>query len=152
MWRTPQTLEGVGAWSGKVTRKRLSSVLADVLSQPGPRGLGTEWAFLTKPVLPLRRRMLRLPPDTVVELPVDQLGLAVLTDMVASETWNSYNYIREAQEFGGLPQGEPTLAHGEAIAWLYARGLIALDPEQSAGQSMFVTRMGSGYAPSSPVG
>src|SRR5204863_363280 len=82
----------------------LSSVLADVLSQPGPRGLGTEWAFLTKPVLPLRRRMLRLPPDTVVELPVDQLGLAVLTDMVASETWNSYNYIREAQECGGLPQ------------------------------------------------
>ncbi len=86
--------------------------------------------------------MLNLPQKTVTELPVDQLGLAVLEDMVASNTWNSRNYILEAQQYGGLQRGEPTQALAEAIAWLYARGLIASDPEQSSGEAIFVTRTG----------
>lgn len=86
--------------------------------------------------------MLELPPHTVVELPVDQLGLVVLKDMVASETWNSRNYILEAQQWAGLPHGEPTRALAEAIGWLYARGLIADDHEPSSNGAMFVTRAG----------
>ena len=72
--------------------------------------------------------MLELPPHTVVELPVDQLGLVVLKDMVASETWNSRNYILEAQQWAGLPHGEPTRALAEH--------------EPSSNGAMFVTRAG----------
>jgi uncharacterized protein (TIGR02391 family) len=86
--------------------------------------------------------VLKIPHDTMVELPVDHLGLAVLEDMIVFKTWNSRNYILEAQQNGGLPRGEPTLALAEAIAWLYARGLIAADPDQSSPHAMFVTRTG----------
>lgn len=88
--------------------------------------------------------MLNLPEKTILELPVDQLGLLLLKDMVARETWNTRNYILEAQQWHGLPQGEPTKAVAEAIGWLYARGLIAADPDQSSSDAMFVCDCSAG--------
>ena len=69
-----------------------------------------------------------------------------LKDTVASNTGNSRNYILEAQQYGGLPGGEATKALAEAIAWLYARGLIAEDPDQSSANAIFVTRTGERVA------
>ena len=94
--------------------------------------------------------MLNLPEKTILELPVDQLGLLLLKDMVARETWNTRNYILEAQQWHGLPQGEPTKAVAETIGWLYARGLIAADPDQSSSDAMFVTRTGERVASEGP--
>ena len=63
------------------------------------------------------------------ELPVDQLGLLVLTDFQRTGGWNSRNYVLEAQQHRGY--GSDALrAIAEAFAWLSARGLTASDPDQ----------------------
>jgi len=78
---------------------------------------------------------------TAAELPVDELGLIVLRDMLASQTWNWRNYVLEAQQYAGY-KGEPSRALVEAIRWLQARGLIAEDPDPGSPNAMFVTRIG----------
>jgi uncharacterized protein (TIGR02391 family) len=78
----------------------------------------------------------------ILELPVDQLGLLVLKDMIDAGTWNSRNYILERQQYHGLAHGDQTRAVAEAIGWLSARGLIAEDPDQSSADAIFVTRTG----------
>jgi hypothetical protein len=40
-------------------------------------------------------------PETVVDLPVDQLGLMVLRDFFETEGWNERNYVLEAQQRAG---------------------------------------------------
>jgi uncharacterized protein (TIGR02391 family) len=85
--------------------------------------------------------MIDLPADRVVELPVDQLGLLVLRDLIDTRAWNERNYVLEAQQYAGL-RGEASRAIAEALGWLHARGLIASDPDQSASDAIFVTRIG----------
>jgi hypothetical protein len=85
--------------------------------------------------------MITLDPTTVLELPVDQLGLIVLEDFVNSRGWNERNYILEAQQHRGY-HGEAMRALAEAFAWLKARGLTAADPDQSSTDAIFVTRIG----------
>jgi uncharacterized protein (TIGR02391 family) len=85
--------------------------------------------------------MISLPPETVIALPVDQLGLALLEDLVASQAWNTRNYILEAREHGGYV-GEASKAVAEALAWLWARGLLVNDPDQSSAEAFFVSRAG----------
>lgn len=80
-------------------------------------------------------------PATAAELPVDQLGLIVLKDMLVSQAWNSRNYVLEAQQHAGYG-GAPSRALAEAIGWLQARGLIANDPDQHSADAIFVTRIG----------
>jgi uncharacterized protein (TIGR02391 family) len=90
-----------------------------------------------------------LPPDRAAELPVDQLGLLVLRDMLARGTWNSRNYILEAQQYRGY-HGTASRALAEAVGWLNSRGLIAEDPDQSSANAIFVTRMGKRVASEGP--
>jgi len=84
---------------------------------------------------------IQLPEGTALELPIDQLGLIVLRDLVDSKAWNQMNYIREAEQFSGY-EWEASRALAEALAWLRARGLIASDPAQSSYDAIFVTRTG----------
>ena len=74
-------------------------------------------------------------------MPVDQLGLLVLADFVKTGGWNTRNYILEAQQHHGW-RADGTRALAEAFAWLHARGLVATDPDQSAPDAVFVTRIG----------
>jgi hypothetical protein len=37
-----------------------------------------------------------MPGDVVAALPVDQLGLAILADLVVTKEWNDYNYMLSA--------------------------------------------------------
>jgi uncharacterized protein (TIGR02391 family) len=85
--------------------------------------------------------MLDLDSSTVAELPVDQLGLLVLTDFQRTAGWNSRNYVLEAQQHRGYG-GDALRAIAEAFAWLSARGLTASDPDQYSPEAIFVTRMG----------
>jgi uncharacterized protein (TIGR02391 family) len=86
--------------------------------------------------------MIELPRETVIDLPVDQLGLALLTDLLATSAWNTQNYILEARQYGGY-DGESSRAIAEALAWLWARGLIVKDPDKaSSPDAFFVSRTG----------
>lgn len=85
--------------------------------------------------------MIEIDPAVVIELPVDQLGLAILTDFLEAGGWNERNYVLEAQQRAGYV-GPPAEAITEAFAWLRARGLTAHDPTSNAPDSIFVTRMG----------
>jgi len=81
--------------------------------------------------------MINLPADDVVALPVDQLGLAILSDLVSTDEWNEYNYMLTAQ---GIYAGTALEALAEAVMWLRARALIARTPGQSSDTAIFVTR------------
>lgn len=82
--------------------------------------------------------MIDLPADRVVALPVDQLGLIVLRDLVETREWNEYNYLLGAARY----QGAGAEAIAEAMAWLRARALIARTPGQTSDAAIFVTRTG----------
>jgi hypothetical protein len=41
--------------------------------------------------------MIRLPPQKVVELQPDELGLIVLADLIATSAWSEWNYLRREQ-------------------------------------------------------
>ena len=86
--------------------------------------------------------MLDLDATTILELPVDQLGLRILADFDRTAGWNSSNYVIEAQQYRGYSR-DALRAISEAFAWLNARGLTARDPDQSSADAIFVTRMGA---------
>jgi uncharacterized protein (TIGR02391 family) len=83
--------------------------------------------------------MIDLPVDVVMQLPVDELGLLVLQDLIGSGAWNDYNYILEASRC--FPEAGAR-AIAEAVAWLRARAFIARTPGQSSDAAIFVTRAG----------
>jgi uncharacterized protein (TIGR02391 family) len=85
--------------------------------------------------------MLTMSAEQISALPVDQLGLAILADMSATNAWNDYNYVVEARQWGGF-SGESLEAIAEAIGWLRARALIARSPDQSSDSAIFITRTG----------
>jgi uncharacterized protein (TIGR02391 family) len=81
-----------------------------------------------------------LPADQVIDMPVDQLGLLVLNDLLRTNEWNEYNYLLGVDRSGY--RGEAALAITEAMAWLRARALIARTPGQTADAAISVTRTG----------
>jgi uncharacterized protein (TIGR02391 family) len=83
--------------------------------------------------------VINLDADRVAALPVDQLGLAILADLVATQQWNEYNYLLEAQT---SYSGAALEAIAEAVQWLRARALIARTPGQTSDSAIFVTRTG----------
>lgn len=83
--------------------------------------------------------MLQIDRKTLLEMPVDQVGLLVLRDFLETDQWSRHNYINEYRNAGASTELLRVLA--EAVDWLSGRGLIATDPEQSA-TSAFVTRIG----------
>ncbi len=92
--------------------------------------------------------MITLSPDHVVGLPVDQLGLVILNDLLATKEWNEYNYLLHA---GNTYKGEALLAIAEAMAWLRARALIARSPGQTSDSAISVTRTGRRIADEGPA-
>jgi Protein of unknown function (Hypoth_ymh) len=93
--------------------------------------------------------MLNISQQTVVELPIDQLGLLVLKDAIASRAWNELNYVLEAEQHGKYTR-EASRALSEAFAWLKARALIARDTTQGSDTAFFVTRAGRRVADEGP--
>ena len=83
--------------------------------------------------------MLQIDHKTLLDMPVDQLGLLVLKDFLATDQWNRHNYINDYRNAGAPSPVLRVLA--EAVEWLSGRCLIATDPEQSS-TSAFVTRIG----------
>jgi uncharacterized protein (TIGR02391 family) len=82
-------------------------------------------------------------PDRALSLPVDELALDVLRDLVATNAWNEYNYINGASVDARYHGNEAALrALAEALGWLRSRGLIARAPGQTADAAIFVTRLG----------
>lgn len=84
--------------------------------------------------------MIELSPDLVLDMPVDQLGLLILKDLLDTDQWNEYNYLLTAQNSGY--RGEAALAMTEALAWLRARALIARSPGSSSDAAISITRTG----------
>jgi len=92
--------------------------------------------------------VIALPPEQVVGLPVDQLGLVILNDLIATREWNEYNYLLAAQ---GPYKEEALLAVSEAMAWLRSRALIARTPGQPSDAAISVTRTGRRIAAEGPT-
>ena len=102
------------------------------------------------PKLPWRRRIpgaregidraIVLEERSILQLPIDELGLEVLRDFDQTGQWNDHNYVNEARNAG---YGKPALdALSEAIGWLRARGLVTPDLSQHSSNAAFVTRFG----------
>lgn len=91
--------------------------------------------------------MIKLPASRVAALPVDQLGLVVLDDLISSGEWNEYNYLLAAKQ---AYVGEALEAVAEAVAWLRSRALIARNPGQTSDAAIFVTRTGRRIAAEGP--
>jgi len=89
-----------------------------------------------------------IPPDQVTDMPVDQLGLLILDDLLRTREWNEYNYLLGAQR---AYTGDAALAITEAMAWLRARALIARTPGQTADSAISVTRTGRRVAAEGPT-
>lgn len=93
--------------------------------------------------------MIDLTPDQVIAMPVDQLGLLILSDLLSTNEWNEHNYLLSAQRSGY--QGEASLAVTEAMAWLRARALIARRPGQPSDSAIVITRTGRRVATEGPT-
>jgi uncharacterized protein (TIGR02391 family) len=93
--------------------------------------------------------MISLTPDQAIDLPVDQLGLLILSDLLATDEWNEYNYLLKVQNSGY--RGEAALAITEAMAWLRARALIARTPGQTSDAAISITRTGRRVAAEGPT-
>jgi uncharacterized protein (TIGR02391 family) len=91
--------------------------------------------------------VISLNADRVTALPVDQLGLVILDDLIATNEWNEYNYLLAASRTYRGPAAE---AIAEAVAWLRARALIARAPGQTSDAAIFVTRTGRRVAAEGP--
>jgi len=87
-------------------------------------------------------------PEQVTGLPVDQLGLVILNDLLATNEWNEYNYLLSAER---AYKGEALLAIAEAMGWLRARALIARTPGQTSDSTISVTRTGRRIAAEGPA-
>jgi uncharacterized protein (TIGR02391 family) len=82
-------------------------------------------------------------PDRAKTLPVDELAMEVLDDLIVSGEWNEYNYTNVAGQDPRYHHDQAALeALSEAVGWLRAHGLIARTPGQTADAAIFVTRAG----------
>jgi uncharacterized protein (TIGR02391 family) len=83
---------------------------------------------------------LGLTTNTIIELPLESLALAVLENYANADSWNRDNWLKAAQT--ALGRGPHIHALAEAWAWLEARALVAPKPDQSATGARIVTRAG----------
>ncbi|GHH73760.1 hypothetical protein GCM10018781_38800 [Kitasatospora indigofera] len=87
--------------------------------------------------------MIAIDPLEALELPVDELALLVLADMIRAKTWSAYNYTLSytSDATYRICPGAPE-AIAEAVEWLRANGMIAAKPGDGASQAIFITRRG----------
>lgn len=84
--------------------------------------------------------MLSQTDHEICDLPVDALGLLVLDDYNRTSGWSAYNYVNQARNDR---RSAPVLrALSEALSWLIAHGLLAMDLQQNSGHAAFITRAG----------
>jgi hypothetical protein len=93
--------------------------------------------------------MLNLSPQEVLDLPVDQLALRVLADLIESREWNEHSYTLKYHQdtqggFGSSQAAQEAIA--EAMGWLRAHGMIARQPNNHSDSAIFVTRWGRAAA------
>lgn len=82
-------------------------------------------------------------PARAKALPLDELALEVLADIVETDEWNEYNYTNLAgQDSRYHGDDEALRAVAEALTWLRSHGLIARTPAKTADAAIFVTRTG----------
>lgn len=87
--------------------------------------------------------MLKLTPDEVVELPISELSLRVLQDMLDSNESNEYNYLlRYTHDSTFRPYPPAMHALAESTAWLRSNAMIARKPGDTNADSFIVTRRG----------
>ena len=73
--------------------------------------------------------MISLTAEQVIEMPVDELALAVVADLIATREWNEYNHLNSASQHPPFARnGYATRAVAEALGWARAHGLIARTP------------------------
>jgi uncharacterized protein (TIGR02391 family) len=76
-------------------------------------------------------------------MPVDELAMLVLADLVSTREWNEYNYLNSASQDRRYVGDNATLqALAEGLGWLRSRGLIARAPGTTSESAIFVTRAG----------
>jgi uncharacterized protein (TIGR02391 family) len=86
-------------------------------------------------------------PDILLSLEPEELGGILLSIFQArAESLNWWNYIREFHQFQEQYPRQSRAAVSKAIMeamnWMISSGLLAQDPEDSEGHSLFVTRRG----------
>lgn len=87
--------------------------------------------------------MINLSAVQVIELPVDELALRVVADLITTSEWNEYNYLNSAGQHAAFASSRPALeAIAEALGWARAHGMIARTPGQTSDAAIFVTRAG----------
>ncbi len=88
-------------------------------------------------------RVISLSAAQVIEMPVDELALRLVADLVTTNEWNEYNYLNSAGQHAPFASSRPALeAIAEALGWARAHGMIARAPGQTSDAAIFVTRAG----------
>lgn len=89
--------------------------------------------------------MIDISPADALELPIDELGLIVLEDLVTTRQDVELNYLliyTEDQTRGWHQNPAAYISIAEAIAWLRANFMIAHTPGDNRSDSIKVTRWG----------
>src|ERR1017187_5813247 len=89
--------------------------------------------------------MINLSRQDALDLPVDELALYVLADLLIQNARSEYNYVltyRNDSNSGFSRNASAQQAIAEALGWLRARGLIARPPADTMVAAIFVTRRG----------
>jgi uncharacterized protein (TIGR02391 family) len=82
-----------------------------------------------------------LSADEVFSLPIDELAISLLHDVLATNEWNSSDWMLTARSaYSARPDAVNVLS--EAWGWLYAKSLVAPALEKQTLGAMFVTRRG----------
>lgn len=88
----------------------------------------------------LSEGILGLKAETIIELPIESLALAVLENYAHSNSWSRHNWMIGVQN--DLGRGPHIQVLAEAWAWLEARALVVPNPDQTATDARIVTRAG----------
>ena len=83
---------------------------------------------------------LGLTPETILDLPLESLALAVLQNYAEAKSWNRYNWMLGARR--NTEKGPHLDALAEAWAWLESKALVAPTPGQSSSEARIITRAG----------